>query len=130
MNNGYAFADAIKDLNIINIELEEYSVQLKYKNGLTAKSQSERLDMFDQDSMETAYLCDDRGNNFVDVEFSPANAVFDPKTFAYIINPENLHLSYMEKDRHCQRSIEVAKSTEVEYLLIKRKGNKKFHYTI
>lgn len=130
LKNGSEFKDAIKDLNIVNVTREEYSVILKYKNGLSAKSRCAHIDMFDSDSTERIYLYDNRGRNFVDVEFTPMDAVYDMYRGVHIILPGQLKLIYDDDDGENTDIVIAAKATEVECLMISRKGNKMIHYAV
>lgn len=130
MKNGYEFKEAIKDLNIINIEKEEYNIILKYKNGLCAKSRRGLIDMFNADSTERIYLYDNRGRNFVDVEFAPMDVVFDIHRGAHVILPEQMQVMYYDDDGDNADIIAAAKETEVECLMISRKGSNIIHYSV
>lgn len=130
LRNGYEFREAIKDLNIINITKEEYNVVLKYKNGLCAKTRHARIDMFGSDLTGLIYLYDSRGRNFVDAEFIPMDAIYDIHRGVYIIQPEQLKLTYYEEDGENTDVVKAAKETEVEYLMISRKSEKAIHYAV
>lgn len=130
LQSGITFAEAIKDLNIVNTESEYYNITLRYKNGLTASRKNVCIDLFNGDDTETVYLYDSRGNNFVDVEFTPTDSVFDPLKCAHVIAPENLNLTYFDNDDDSKESIASAKSSEVECLIITRKIGRSIHYTV
>lgn len=130
LKNGLAFKDAIKDLNIINIEREEYNVVLRFKNGLSARARNARMDMFGGDSTETLYLYDNRGRNFVDVEFTPSDAIFDTHRGAHIIMADNLKLTYFDEDGEYKDIVAAAKTAGAECLVITRKGSRAIHYTV
>ena len=130
LNLGIPFSEAIKDLNIINIENEYYNVLVKYANGFMAIRKNVCLDMFGGDETETVYLYDSHGNNFVDVEFTPSDSVYDSKRCAHIITPDKIKLTYFDDDKDCKESINTAKSSEVEYMMITRKANRSIHYVV
>lgn len=133
LNHGLTFNEAIKDLNIINIENEYYKVTLRYANGLVATNKNVCLDMFGDDGRANVYLYDNRGYNFVDVSFTPTDAVFDYRAGGHIIPAEKLKLSYYEYDEdetEYKVPIESAKATSVECLVITRKMEKAIHYVV
>ena len=130
LKNGYEFSEAIKDLNIINMEQEDYNVILKYKNGMSAKSRSARIDMFSSESTKTVYLYDSKGNVYVYVEFTPMDAVFDMNRGFHIIKPEYLKLTYLDEDDENKELVAAAKATEVECLIIIHKSSKAIHYNV
>ena len=130
LKNGYEFKEAIKDLNIINVEREEYNVILKYKNGFSAKSRSAYIDMFNADSTERIYLYDNRGRNFVDAVFTPMDANYDTRRGVHIIPAEQLKLIYDDDEGENTDIIALAKATEVDCLIISRKSGKAIHYAV
>lgn len=126
LNHGLTFADAIKDLNIINTESESYKVTLRYANGMVATEKKAYLDMFGNDDEIVVYLRDGKGYNFVDVTFSPMDAVYDTRTGGYVVLPEHLKLDYDDDEE----SSKAAKKSKVEYLLISRRVEKGIHYAV
>ena len=132
LNHGLTFAEAIKDLNIINIEREAYRVILRYANGMTATNKNVSLDMFGDDDTTTVYLYDSKGYNFVDVTFIPTDAIYDYRAGGHIIPADKLKVRYCEydDDEDYKAPIEAAKATSVECLVISRKLNKEIHYAV
>lgn len=131
LNHGLSFADAIKDLNIINIEREAYKITLKYANGLTASNKNVYLDMFGDDERTEVCLYDNRGYNFIDVEFTPTDAVFDSRIGGHIVAANKLKISYYgEDDEGYKESVKAAKSSKIEQFVIYRKMDKAIHYAV
>lgn len=133
LNHGLTFAEAIKDLNIINIEREAYRVILRYANGMTATNKNVSLDMFGDDDTTTVYLYDSKGYNFVDVTFTPTDAIYDYRAGGHIIPADKLKVRYCgydDDDEDYKAPIEAAKATTAECLVISRKLNKEIHYAV
>lgn len=130
LNHGLSFAEAIKDLNIVNMEQESYKVTLLYANGLIATNKDVCLDMFGSDDNTDVYLYDRSGNNFVDVEFSPADAKYDFHSGGHIITPDRMKLTYYDDNDGCKKSAQAAKSSEVECLMISRRVSREIHYAV
>ena len=86
--------------------------------------------MFGGELIETIYLYDNRGRNYVDVEFSPMDAVYDTQRGIHIVTPANLKLTYFGEEERNKDVIEAAKASEVECLIISNKAGKVVHYTI
>lgn len=126
LNHGLTFSDAIKDLNIINTENEYYKVTLRYANGMVATDKDAYLDMFGGDDDVVVYLRDSKGYNYVDVTFSPIDAIYDTRTGGYVILPEHLKLDYDDDEE----STKAAKASKPEYLLISRRIERGIHYTV
>lgn len=75
---GEPFEKIIQDLNIINVNAEDYDLVLHCKGGtiLTAKGQS--LDLFNKGRRVYVYLEDDKSGNGIQAAFDPADCVYDP----------------------------------------------------
>ena len=86
--------------------------------------------MFDGDSTECIYLYDNRGRNFVDVEFTPMDAIYDTHRGFHIIPAEQLKLSYDDDAGENTDIVAAAKAADVEYLMISRKSGKVIHYPV
>lgn len=133
LGGGLSFKEAIRDLNIINMNKEQYNLTLVYKNGLTATAKGIYIDMFDRDGemLDPIYLYDKHGENFVDVEFAPSSAVFDTTTGRHVVMPKDFKLTYYGEDDDDKKDVLAsAKSSEPEYLIISRKGAKVIHYAV
>lgn len=131
LNHGLPFSDAIKDLNIINIECENYKVTLRYENGMTAVNKNVQLDMFGDDDQTTVYLYDSHGTNFVDVKFIPTEATYDIRSCGHIIPADKFNLTYFgENDEDSKEVIAAAKASRPMYILISRKPDKNIHYAL
>ena len=126
---GSKFKDAIKDLNIINMESERYNVTLYFSNGMTATARGVYLDLFSEDSDETVYLCDKLGNSFIDVTFNTSDCQFDTKKMMNVIYPEDLCVTFDDDDEY-KDLVAQAKSAEIEYLAFNRKRERNIHYTV
>ena len=134
LNTGETFSEAIKDLNIINVNSERYNVVLHYENGMTARAKDVRLDLFDDSGeTETLYLYDNNHNNFVDVTFSTSDCVFDTKRMVNIVKAEDLVVDYSacdDDDKDIKALIDEAKKTNVVCLSISRKARRDIHYAV
>lgn len=127
LSMGSKFKDAIKDLNIINMDSERYNVTLYFSNGMTAMAKGVYLDLFNEDDEETLYLCDKSGKNFVDVTFNTSNCQFDTKKLMNIIYPDALQISY---DDNYEELVAQAKAAEIEYLAFSRQRDRNIHYAV
>ena len=125
---GETFKDAIKDLNIINVDTERYNITLHYTNGMTVCAKGVYLDLFN-DATETVYLYDKRGDYIAEVDFNPTNCEFDTHKFANIIMPDVLRVDYTTDDDQ-KATVDQLKATPIEYLSIARQHSKNLHYVV
>lgn len=127
---GNTFEEAIKDLNIINIESEEYTVILYFKDGGHVKK-SNYLDLFsDADAKLDMY--DENGYNFY-VSFNTDDAKYVAERGCMIIPGDKVSLDwrsgyYYEDDE--QEELEARKARQCDYIALKRKGVKNLHYVL
>lgn len=125
LNHGLTFADAIKDLNIINIDRETFRVSLRYANGITVTNKRAYLDMFgdDENSVE---LYDRHGEYIGDVMFSPKDSVYDTRTGSYLAMPDSFKVDY-DDDSSTAKTL---KASRPEYLMISRRVERSIHYAV
>lgn len=130
INMGAGFKEAIKDLNIINMKAERYTVTLHFDNGMTAVEKDVKLDLFNEGD-ETVYLRDKNGLNFVDVEFNTSSCQFDSNKLINIIYPEDLNIMFDNSDdEDYKKLVDQAKSANVEHLSISRSAKSNIHYAV
>ena len=98
LNQGFAFAEAIKELNILNIEMQVYHVYLQYENGENLYCSYYRANLFKETEERYITFSDRRGEAKVDVAFTSEHMVYDKKTHAVIIPGEHLKLDYYCED--------------------------------
>ncbi|RGH18340.1 AAA family ATPase [Ruminococcus sp. AF12-5] len=137
LNTGIPFSEAIKDLNIINTELQMYNIALRFNNGVVFRAQNISMDMFGDDEDKTVYMYDKRGRNVVDITFKPCDAIYDTMKFAHVIIPENLKVEYYFKDGDDKYDYEDDKAMEeaireagVECVVINRRDSRGIHYNV
>lgn len=136
LNTGLTFSEAIKDLNIVNIEQQLYNVMLRYNNGAVFRAQNVSLDMFGDDDDRCIYMYDKRGRNVIDITFKPCDAVYDTRKFAHIISPDNLKVEYYfgsDDDSAAEEGKtmeEVLTSAGVECVVINRRESRSIHYSV
>ena len=87
--------------------------------------------MFGDDERTEVCLYDNRGYNFIDVEFTPTDAVFDSRIGGHIVAANKLKISYYgEDDEEYKESVKAAKSSKIEQFVIYRKMDKAIHYAV
>ena len=128
LSSGLSFDDAIADLNIVNLNREEYKVFLMYENGLRVTAKSARLDMFSDDD-ESLWLADKNDNYFVKALFSPSDAVWSVDYSSYIITPDNFKLIY-DDDELNEEEMAVYKGALPKCLVIRMDKQRDIHYRV
>ncbi len=137
LNTGVPFAEAIKDLNIINTEQQLYNISLRFNNGVIFRARNVSMDMFGDDENKTVYMYDKRGRNVIDITFRPCDAIYDMRKLAHVISPDNLKVYYDFKDEDDEYLSEDDKVMEealqaagVECVVINRREASGIHYNV
>ena len=130
---GTSFEVAIKDLNIVNMSTSEYNLTLVFEDGMKAVNRRIYLDMFD-DNEVSAELTDENGYDFY-VRFVPSNNEYDYKTYATVIQGEDLTIDWCERwvdmdDEKEKTAYELRKARVPVQLIIRRKLSKNLHYAV
>ena len=81
LSDGANFKEAIKDLNIVNVDEMEYNIHIELENGETGNT-VESLDMYDSENNRVYINC---GKYFVNVSFQPDKCKYNISERCYIV---------------------------------------------
>lgn len=99
LNQGTSFSEAANDLNILNINSEEYNLTLKLDNGMVLHQNRFRTNLFNNDGYYTwATMYDNAGREILDVRYDKNCVVYDLSKNATIIPEEGLYLDFSDMD--------------------------------
>ncbi len=141
LNNGLSFTEAIKDLNIINVNAERYFVTAHFTDGsiLEGRRDGESIDMFSSEKDYT-YLYTDKGHNYCDLSFTPMLAKYDIEKHCLVLSSENASLLWSHSDEdieHWNDEIKTKRADflswrnkKLDYVTFNRKYEKQLHYTV
>lgn len=133
---GDTFEDAIKDLNIINMEGERYKVTVFFKNGQRVRRQH-HFDMFSDE--ETTIEFSEGYDDIGDLRFTPSDAHYDVSLGGYVVSGDDLHWEFdrwitnpdnehLDKDEIALK--EKWKGTDAIYAVITHCWDKSIHYAV
>lgn len=128
LNTGEPFENAIKDLNIINMNSERYNVFLYFKDGTTMEARNEYLDLFSKDDTEEVDVYDSEGRSVIEVDFNPVDCIFDMEKRAQVVYADKLKLIY--SDYYEKEVMDKVKELQADYLEIKRCHDRDIHYAV
>lgn len=118
---GTPFSEAIKDLNIINVEPEKYDVEMRMENGEVFHCRNYTVDLFSGYDISIA-LYDRSGDNNIDILFNTEDATFDAQTGATVIPGDCCTKCYISEERQDLRDIDIT------YVRLRRRMPKSIHY--
>ena len=128
LNLGITFSDAIKDLNIINAELDEYTLTIVFKDGTKTKTER-RIDLFSDETVGFTVNC---SKGYFQAEFSPTDAVYNSLTFCNTIMGEDIKITYVDDDdfEEGETMEDWIKKNPIDYMTLRKKRSKELHYAV
>lgn len=127
LSAGVVFEDAIKDLNIVNVSREEYTLMAFFKNGSKGKK-NVFLDMFTGED-ERIELEDEKGFYFY-VDFNPCDGAFDHVRGGIVFRNDQVAVDWQESYYDNDEAVKERSKRELDFLLIRRKQSKGIHYAL
>lgn len=128
LSTGSTFSEAIRDMNIVNINRVYYDIALSFDNRTVLIAERFEMDMFGQDTPIEVWLKNPRGHYLAAVSFIPSRCVFDPARNCIMLSGEELDIS--EYDDDYEEEIAELKKAKPLYLSITRTRSKNIHYAI
>lgn len=126
---GHTFEDAIKDLNIVNVDREYYKVTAYFADGSKTGTREMCIDLFSTDNVET-WL---RYNRLfsVTLNFSAADAKYSDKLFCSVIAGEDVEIEWdYDTDDVSEEEATKAKNKKLAYVTLEKKFDKALHYLV
>lgn len=137
LSDGSSFEEAIGDLNIINLNREEYIVILYFNGGKRIKTISRMIDLFDGNDEITLDI-EVPGFSYWtlgELTFIPTDAEFDISKGLYVIDSKNAtwsqRMTIDEDDSDSEKkAFNEWNGAEFQYATIARKYDRSIHYTV
>ena len=126
LNHGIEFKEAIKDLNIINVNDIKYIITVYLKDGRHA-SITKSVDMFDKAGEFNGYELTIDGVGF-NVSCKIIDIVYDKTRFVDIVNGDMVTIEPVFYSDDSDR--EAIKAMEVDYMTFVRESDKNIHYMV
>ena len=127
---GTKFEEAIKDLNILNLSQDWYSVTIFFNDGTKARREL-RMDLFDDSEVRYEFTDCNRFDFYVN--FNPCDSHYDSFKGGTVVDGSSVKLDWLDNyydEPEDKGPLEERKKRKCEYILIRRKGNKSLHYAV
>ena len=99
LNNGTSFSEAVRDLNILNVNEEEYNVRIHFEGGKTLHHFRFRTNLFNNDGYYTwITMYDDGGRAVMDVKYDKNYIEFDREHLKVVIPKAGFTLDFDDYD--------------------------------
>lgn len=125
LNSGIPFKEAIADLNILNVDMEEYDVYLYFENGEVLHKYNYRTNLYEERGYEWITLNNKQGHAKIDVNFEVRHLHYDLQKKALVVPGEYLRLEYSDYDED-ENSV-MPKATCLTFIKCKEKS---LHYVL
>lgn len=129
LNQGLSFSEAIKDINILNVERETYNLKIYFEDGTIYMNNRFYMDSFSEDEMEVE-LREKQGNYAGDITFMPYKMQFDSGTGDLFIDPADAMLDYETYDDDDKEKRKVLRAKAIQKIIIHRVYNNRLHYAV
>lgn len=134
LQNGAKFKDAIKDLNIVNIEVRRYTVTAVYDNGITLHATRVALDLAKSGNVGWIYMNDRNENNLSDISFDLSDLNFDRNSMCYIVDGKCVEESKIEPEsddtESFKKAFDAIRDSKIKVVTIEREDTKSIHYEL
>ena len=140
LNLGLTFKEAIKDLNILNLEYEHYTLAIYMSNGARLVVKNRTLDLFNDQEIDVEFYDSETREevfyacfNPINIEWSATGSIIQGEHikidwYDYIITEDPEKIKHLNKDR--QKAREKYKGTIPVKLEIIREKAKGLHYIV
>ncbi len=129
LNQGLSFAEAIKDINIVNVEREPYSLKVLFEDGTIYLNKKFYMDSFSEDEIEVE-LHDKRGGYAGDIAFLPYRLQFDSGTGDLFIDAVDVMLDYETYDDEDKEKRKALRAKPVHKIIVRRVFDNRLHYAV
>lgn len=129
LNQGSDFKEAVADLNILNVNREDYNVTLYYETGEMLHQYRFRTNLYSNDeNFSWITLYDESEHEVAEVRFNKRNIVYDTAQKSLIIPGDKLKLDYED----CDEDVDVEKyrGLKVAYISFVKCDERRLHYAV
>lgn len=128
LNFGLSFNDAIADLNIVNVELEEYNITAVFDNGILFKEKEIMLDLFNAKDVDVGIW--NRDYVRLIMSFDTSDAIYNPAVGTIIIDGDKVNFNFEGDGMDDEAIATKYKNAKLLYIQLRRKIDKDIHYAI
>lgn len=129
LSRGDTFENAIKDLNIVNVDREYYKITAYFADGSKTGSRDDCVDLFANEARET-WLRYNR-NFSIDITYNPADAKYSDKLFCSVIMGTDVTIDWdYDGDSVSKEEVAAMENKKLAYITLEKKYDKPLHYLV
>ncbi|SHI70472.1 AAA family ATPase [Pseudobutyrivibrio xylanivorans] len=130
INQGLPFSEAIKDLNILNIEKEKYSLQAYFMDGSMLINRCFYMNSFSNEEV-TFHLKEKNGEYAGEVSFCPTDITMDYASGTMVLEAKNVSLGYdTYDDEEDAKKKNALIERGLQKIVITRVTNNQLYYAV
>lgn len=130
LNSGEKFSEAIKDLNIVNVEDRHYSIALHFKEGAVFTKESVVLDFFSPSKGNFIGLRDKEGKEYLGiVNYDLTRCIFG-ENGNFILPADAFTVNYEDYYDDFKKEVTATKKMTVDHLEIKQVPSESLHFMV
>lgn len=139
LNTGLPFTEAIKDLNIVNLNAERYNITMKFANGVVYTASNVLCDLFDPSSEGYVRFYNKNDDFIFEVTYNNDSVQFDKTSGTPFVEGKDLTFEYRRisddelsdpDEKACYDAIAQIKSTTPAALTFRRTRSRDIHYAV
>lgn len=128
LNQGLSFAEAIKDVNIVNVEREPYSLKVLFEDGTIYLNNKFYMDSYSEDEIEVE-LHEKHGLYAGNITFLPYKLQFDSGSGNLFIEAADAELDYLSYDDD-KKKRKALRAKSIKKIIIHRVFDNRLHYAV
>ena len=127
------FEEAVKDLNILNLQNENYTAKVFFENGEILTNKSCELNLF-KDEISISFDIDGKyWRHDLSITFNSNFLNYDPYLKGNVVRGDCLEVEWIELDKDdppMSDRFKSCKNSKIAYVLVQRKDAKNLHYLV
>ena len=132
INRGLEFSEAIKELNIVNIEKERFKLLALFNDGTALENKEAIMDPFSKE-MEEFNLYDSGGGYAGSISFSPCDIKYDSAARELYLEEKSVILAYYDYDleeEELKKKEESLRIRGIKKVVVSRVNENALHYAV
>lgn len=129
LTQGCTFEDAIKDLNIVNVENEYYKITAHFTDGSKTNSRECCIDLFSKE-FESTWLRYNR-NFDITIKYNPADSKYSEQLFCSVVMGSDVEVEWdYDSDSIDAETIDATVNKKLAYITLEKKFDRNLHYQV
>ncbi|SHN56832.1 ATPase family associated with various cellular activities (AAA) [Butyrivibrio hungatei DSM 14810] len=132
INTGLGFSEAIKDLNIVNIDSEKFCISVVFADGSCILNNKKYMDSFSNENL-SCQLYNLNGDYAGSISFIPKNIKYNSYTRELYLDNEDVEFSYYDydlEDEENEKKEKEFKTRGIKKIMISRVNDDRLHYVV